>query len=434
MWKWFLALFLLLAIACGVGGYFAARSEQGAKILRQLRGEKDATSVRIESVSRGDLTRLVSAPGTIDAQTKVQISANVSARIIALPFKEGETVKKGDILVRLDSEDLAAALDEARASLRADEARLEGAQAALARLRAERERIRSLFASKDRSQSDLDAIEAEFLQAQSSLRAGEEAIERSRATVRRAQRDLDNTVIPSPMDGVITKLNSEVGEMVLGTFQNVGTVIMEVADLTTILMRAEVDESNIAPIEPGQHAIVYINAYPERRFTGTLLRLGEQNQLSREGKLYYEGEILLNPDDLARGDRLRTGLKANCDIQVETRYDVMKLPSQAVLDRRIDELPEHARKSPILAGRNKAFARVVYKVVDGKAVATPVDLGSSDLTSTVILAGLEPGDRVITGPYKVLGTLTDGTPVKEEQAPKPPESKTTAGAEPKPGA
>ncbi|MFN7022524.1 MAG: efflux RND transporter periplasmic adaptor subunit [Phycisphaerales bacterium] len=414
MWKWLVGVFLVLAVGCGVGGYFASKAEPFRKVLKQVRGEKDPEPVRVEAVTRGDLTRTIAAPGTIDAKTKVKINARVSAKIMALPFKEGETVKEGDVLARLDAEDLKASLDEAKASLRADEARLEGAQAALGRLRLEVERIRKLHGTRDRSDADLEAAESEFLQAQSSLRAIEQAIERSRATVRRAERDLENTIITSPMAGVIVRLNSEVGEVVLGTSQNAGTVIMEIADLGTMLMRAEVDENNIEPIRPGQKATVYINAYPDLRLTGIVERLKEQNQISREGKQYFEAEILLDLSALGDGQRLRTGLKANCDIQVETKYGVMKVPSQAVLDRRIDDLPEEVRKSPVIAGKNRSFVRVVYRKVDGKAVATPVETGSSDITSTVILSGLDERSLVITGPYKVLATLRDGMAVRDE--------------------
>lgn len=416
MWKWVVGIFVALALACGVGGYFASRTEPVKQALKNFRGRKDPVAVKVEEVVRGDLTRTVSAPGAIDPKTRVKISARVSSTVIALPFKEGQDVREGDVIVRLDAQELQAALDQATAQFHADEARLEGAQAALARVRAELERARKLFATKDRSQAELDVVEAEFLQAQSNLRATQMSIESSRANVRRAQRDLENTVITSPINGTIVKLNTEVGEVVLGTFNNAGTEIMQIADLGAMLMRAEIDENNIEPIRPGQSATVYINAFPDRKFTGVVERLKEQNQISREGKQYFEAEILLDLRTLKDGERLKTGLKANCDIQVETKFDVMKVPSQAVLDRRVDELPEAAKSSPIIAGKAKEFAQVVYRLVDGKAVVTPVETGSSDLTSTVILAGLEPGQKIITGPYKVLATLRDGLEVKDQDA------------------
>jgi HlyD family secretion protein len=419
VWKWLIGIFVVLAVACGVGGFFASKAEPVQKMLKSMRGEHEPESVKVEAVSRGDLTRSISAPGAIDPKTKVKISARVSARVIALPFKEGQDVNEGDVIVRLDAEDLKAALDQVKAQLRADEARLEGSQASLVRVRADVERARKLFASKDRSQSELDAAEADFLVAEASLRAAQQAIESSRAYVRRAERDLENTVITSPISGTIVKLNTEVGEVVLGTFNNAGTEIMQIADLTAMLMRAEIDENNIEPIKPGQKATVYINAYPDRKFTGLVERLKEQNQISREGKQYFEAEIALDLKDMKEGERLKTGLKANCDIQVETKFDVMKVPSQAVLDRRVDELPEEVRKSPLLEGKNKAFTQVVYRMIDGKAKVTPVETGSSDVTSTVVLSGLEAGTTIITGPYKVLATLKDDMAVKAEAEVKP---------------
>jgi HlyD family secretion protein len=437
VWKWLLGVFIVLAVGCGVGGYFASTSAQGKEWLKKIRGERDAQAVKLEAVLRGDLTRSVSAPGAIDSRTKVKITARVSARITALPFKEGETVQAGAVLVRLEDEDLIAALDEARASLEAEQARLEGTEAMLRQEKTDLARLRTLHESKDRSLSELQTAEAKLAQSEAGRLAALKAIQRLEATVRRAERDLENAVVVSPMDGVITKLNSEVGEVVLGTFQNAGTEIMEIADLTTMLMRAEVDENNIEPIRPGQRATVYINAYPDLKLTGIVDRLKEQNQVSREGKQYYEAEIVLDLSGLKESERLRTGLKANCDIQVETKYDVMKVPSQAVLDRRVEDLPEEVRKAPMIAGKNKSFARVVYRLVDGKAAATPVETGSTDLSSTVILSGLEPGEKIITGPYKVLGTLKDGTALREEEvkadavpaAPPATPAATAAGAE-----
>jgi len=414
VWKWLLGVFAVLVLACGVGGYFASQAKPVKDMLKGLRGQQDAPKVKVEAVGRGDLTRTVSAPGAIDPKTKVKISARVSARVIALPFKEGQDVKEGDVVVRLDAEDLKAALDQSRAGLRADEARLEGTQAALTRIRADVERMRTLFGSKDKSQADLDASEAEILQAEANLRAAQQGIESARATVRRSERDLEYSTITAPISGTIVKLNTEVGENVLGTANNAGTEIMHIADLTNMLMRAEIDENNIEPIKPGQKATVYINAFPDSKFTGIVERLKEQNQISREGKQYFEAEIALDLKPLKEGERLKTGLKANCDIQVETKFDVMKIPSQAVLDRRIDELPDAAKKSPILEGKSKAFAQVVFKLENGKAVTCPVETGSSDVTSTVILGGIEAGARIITGPFKVLSTLKEGQEVSEE--------------------
>lgn len=419
MWKWIIGSLLLIVIVAGSGGVLLWKLPASQEFLANLQGKPKATVVKLETVDRGDLTRTISAPGTVDARTRVKISAQVSARITALPFREGQDVKSGDVVVKLDAEELQANMDSARAALRAEEARLEGTQAALTRSKSERERVRSLHQSKDRSDAELEAIEAAYLQQESALRVAEQSIESARAQIRRAERDLSNSIISSPIDGTVTLVSNEVGELVLGTFNNLGQTIMEIADLTEIIMRAEVDESNIQQVKAGQTATVHVTAYPEREFPGRVDKVRPQKKTSpRDGRNYFEVEVTL---ELKNDEKLLlVGGLANCDIHVETMYDVIKVPSQAVLDRRLEDLPSEIASGVTGIGRNDAYARVVYLLTDGKAKVVPVTAGSSDLRSTVVLKGLEPGTRVITGPYKVLATLKHDQAVEEE---KPPEAK-----------
>jgi HlyD family secretion protein len=414
VWKWILGALVLVVVGAAAGGYVLWQRPGTRDFVASLQGKSKATEVKLEAVEKGDLTRSISAPGTVDARTRVKISAQVSARITALPFREGQDVKEGDVVVRLDAEELQANLDSARAGLRAEEARLEGTQAALARSRSERERVRALHKSKDRSDAELEAMEAAHLQQESALRVAEQAVESSRAQVRRVERDLSNSVISSPIGGTVTLVNNEVGELVLGTFNNLGQTIMEIADLTEIIMRAEVDEGNIQQVKAGQLATVYVTAYPGREFPGRVDKVRPQKKTSpRDGRNYFEVEISI---ELREDEKLLlVGGLANCDIHVETMYDVLKVPSQAVLDRRMEELPAEVAARATGVGRNKAFARVVYVIEDGKAKAVPVTAGSSDLRSTVVLQGLEPGTRVITGPYKVLAMLRHDQLVEEQK-------------------
>ena len=417
MWKWLLGVFVILVLLCGGGGYFFAATEGGREMMKKFSPDQKQTEVRLDAVKRGDLIRLVSAPGTVEPQTKVQISAQVSAKIIALPFREGDDVKKGDVLVRLDADDYIAALESANANLKGDQARLEGLQAALVEATSERTRMRGLFETKDMAQSDLDSAEANYLRALSAVHAGEHTIDIAKSNIVRAQKNLDFTTIKSPIDGTITKKNSEVGEQVLGTFNNAGSVIMELADLKTMVMKAKVDEANIAPVKAGQEAVININAYPDRTFRGIVDLVGLKKQIDRDGTGYFETELLVKidkPEDLPKGDRLRSGYAANADIKVQTHAAVMKVPSQAVVDRRIDELPKEVTENSPNIDRTKTFARVVFKLVDGKAVPIPVSIGSSDVTHTIIVAGLTEEDRVITGPFKVLTTLKAEQKVVEE--------------------
>lgn len=410
MWKWLLGVLLVFLLAVGAGGYMFMTSPKFAQMRTKFSNKPKMTEVRLTSAEKGSLVRTVSAPGSIESETAVKISAQVSAKVTALPFREGNDVKKDDVIVRLDSRDLQANLESAQAQERSEEARLSGAEAALERARQDVERQRALAASRDVAPQVLEAAEAAYRQSLSSVEATKQSIEITKANIRRAERDLENTTIRSPLDGTITGLNTEVGEQVLGTFNNAGTVIMEIADLTTMIVKARVDESMVAPVKEGQKARVYINMYPDKIFHGEVKLVGLRNILATDGTRYVEVEIALQ---LEPGDRLRTGLTANVDIEVETLYDVVKVPSQAVVDRRLDDLPKEIQESPLI-DKTKPFTRVVFLLQDGKSKAIPVNTGASDLTHTVITRGLDSGTKVISGPFKVLVDMKDGKEVAEE--------------------
>jgi HlyD family secretion protein len=429
VWKWFLGFLLILSILCAGGISFFTVTPKGRELLKGLGAKGKLTEVRVDTVSRGQLVKVVSAPGTLEPKTKVEISAQVSAKVIALPFRDGDEVKKGDVIVRLDADEYQANLQSAQASMLGEQARLEGLRAELINAEAEFNRARGLYETKDISKADFDLAQAAYLRARSAVDAGLQAIEVSRATIARAQKNLDLCTILAPMDGTIIKLNSEVGEQVLGTFNNAGSVIMEIADLSTMIIKAKVDEVNIVPVRAGQHARVTINGYGDRVFEGTVDLVGLKKELDRDGTGYFEAEVLVRHD---KADGLRSGSNANVDIEVETFRDVLKVPSQAVVDRRIDELPREAVDHNTSVDRSKVFTRVVYKFVDGKAKAFPVTIGTSDLTHTLILAGLAENDRIIAGPYKVLVSLKDDQQViDQEEAKKAREKPSDKPAAPK---
>jgi HlyD family secretion protein len=310
--------------------------------------------------------------------------------------------------------------------MRGQEARLGGAEARLITARLEFERIRSLFETGDVTRAELEAAEASYLQAQSDKQSLEFGIEQARAQITQAEKDLENTTITSPIDGVIVSLNAEVGETVIvGTTNNPGSVIMEIADLSSMLLKAAVDEANIAPVRVGQEATVYINAYPDREYTGTVRQIGLKRQVAQDGTGTFEVEIAM---ELGEGETLYSGLTASTDIAVERFFDAVRVPSQAVLDRRVDELPPEIRNNP-LVDLNKTFARVVFRVVDGKTVITPVKAGASDLISTQIVEGLAVGDAIVAGPFRVLVDLKHDVPVRDEKQVKAEEAaKAGAGA------
>ena len=404
----------------------------------------EATSVRVEPVSRGDLVEIVSAPGQVQPKTKVQISARVAARIKELPFEEGAEVKAGDVLVRLDATELEAQLKGTqaraagqRAQLEEAGARVKSAEAQIAASRvmlmdAQRDYNRQIelkeFVSQavvDAAQAKKDQLEKQLDSALSQLEANKlnlvvlkHSIEAAEADIVRATDNLAYTTIKSPIDGIITRLNGKVGELVVtGTMNNAGTVIMEVSDLSEM----QVDESNIAAVKDEQKAKIRIAAYPDETFDGVVKLVGldtaDQTNRSNQGGgsqmqgKWYRARVVID----TKGRRIPAGLSADVDIETHVHKNVIKVPTQAVMGRPLDDLPAALKTRPEVDA-NKTLITVVFKYDNGKAAMTPVAISAGDMTHTVITSGLNDGDRIITGPYKVLPGLKDGQEVKEQEA------------------
>jgi HlyD family secretion protein len=444
--KIFITVIVTLLVAFGaVWGWGRISNRAGAQVL-------DPIAVRTDLATRGDLIEIVSSAGTVQPKTKVSISAKVSARIVELPHKEGETVTKGDpnakppippsVLVRLDSKDLQAALRSTKARFAAQEAQLKvqdarllgqaasiaSARITLADVERDLKRQKGLLETKDVSQSVVDTAQSKYDEQQSqlvslqhnlvadqtSLLVLKHNLEAAEAEIAKAEEDLSNTIITSPIDGVVTRLNSEVGEMVvIGITNSPGTTIMEVADMNQILFVAKVDEASIVAVKVGQKATVRIPAYIDEVFEGTVHSVALANtEETRDMTKYFKAEILLKTN----GRRIPSGLTADADIETRRHENVITVPSQAVLGRPSDALPEALRSLPEV-DKSKTLTTVVYRFIDGKAVVTPVTVGPSNATHTLIKSGLQPGDRVITGPFKVLDTLAHDAKVKDNRGP-----------------
>jgi len=193
---------------------------------------------------------------------------------------------------------------------------------------------------------------------------------------------------------------------------NPGTIIMKIADLSEMLMVAEVDESDVGGLEPGQKAVTSIRAYPDREFEGVvdsiaMMGLAQRGFESRN----FPVKILLEDS----GKQIYSGLSAEVEIETQRHQNVLKVPSQAVLGRRVDELPGDIRDGNPDVDTKKEFATVIYRCIDGKAMVTPVVIGPSDLTHTMICSGLSEEDRVVTGPYKVLEKLEHDQKIEDER-------------------
>jgi HlyD family secretion protein len=460
----FLRIFLIIVVVLVGLGFLG-----GWLVKRNMSAGPEVPSVRVEPVVHGNLIETISAPGEVEPKTKVSISARVAARIMELPYKEGDRVYKGSpttkpsVLVKLDDTELAAALlvTQARHAAQKVQIRVSEGQISAARARinatrvtlaeAQRELKRQIDlgtdaarATVEQAQAKVDELNAQLIAAEESLKADQiglevmtHQLEAASAEIARARDNLSYTVITSPIDGIVTRLNAEVGELVMtGTMNNAGTVIMEVADLSQMLLNARVDETSIADVQVGQKATVRMEAYRNKTFEGTVVTVALANfdpNMSRggggnrfmmgnnDGTKFYKTEILLQTN----GQRIFSGLTADVDIETKRWDGVLKIPSQAVLGRSVDELPEGIRDKPEV-DKTKTMVPVVYRSIDGKAVVTPVTIGGSDLTHTVIKSGLSETDAIITGPFKVLESIKHDDKIKEERPATRPTTKPAA--------
>ena len=439
--KWIIITVVAVLALLVIGGLRAKSQRSRAK----------EEVVRIEEVKRGDLTERVSATGEIEPKEIVQISTRVSARIIEMPYDEGNIVTCGDpnanppipasVLVKLDAKDLESQLRLTEASRNAQEAqtevekaRIESSKSNLVALAAtleqaqnDLERKKGLFESRDISKADFDLIKykvdelkGQYESAKFNLEASDKNLkvlkynlEAAEAHIEEAKEMIGYTTITSPINGFITRVNNKVGEVVTGAINYPGTVIMEVSDRSKMLVVAQVDEADIGALEVGQKAVVNIQAFPNVKFTGVVDEIAMKHRFSSNQTRYYRTEILLDND--ANVSKLYTGLTADVDIETRKHPGVITVPSQAVLAREVDSLPLDIRDKSAELDKNKKFATVVYRFIDGKAVATPVRAGQSDLTHTIVSAGLKEGDKVVVGPYKILDNLKHDQKLKDER-------------------
>ncbi|MBI9017121.1 MAG: efflux RND transporter periplasmic adaptor subunit [Phycisphaerae bacterium] len=399
------------------------------------------TSVRLETVRFGDLVEIVTAPGQIEPRSKVDISAKVAARIVELPFEEGQHVKKGDLLIKLDSNDLESRLRSAQASYQGQEAQIQVDKANIERQKASLkateatlnqaeknfQRQKQLLESKDVSQATYDEIACrleeqknQYEAAQQGLKASELGLivaeynlQTSLERIEQAKDELSYATITSPMDGIVTRINAEVGEMVMtGTMNNAGTIIMQVADLSQMLLVAQVDEADIGKLKVGQKTRIRVQAFWGHEFQGAVDTIALTHDRSTSQTKYYKTEIIVEADS---EHQLFSGLTADVDIETLKHENIIKIPTQAVVSRKVDDLPLEIRQDNPNVDMAKTEALIVYRMVDGKAVATPVEIGSSDISHIIIKSGINENDIVVIGPYKVLGTLKHGQKLIDEK-------------------
>lgn len=399
-----------------------------AAVIRAA-GGGDAVAVRTERVERRDLVARVSATGHIEPKTSVDISADVSGRIVELTVEEGDDVEEGELLLTIDDARFQAALQRAEASLA--EARAREAQARGRATQAQRdfERIRDL---KERlpemvTESEFEAARTEA-EVQAALHeSARHAVEMARAGVREAQDQLAKTVIRAPMSGRVTRLNVERGETaVVGTMNFAGSLLLTVSDLSVMEAVIEVDETDVPAISVGDSVVVRIDAFGERPFVGRVTTIGNssltpRDQLSSDQAIDFEVRVTLEDVDVD----LRTDLSATADVITDVRENVLAIPIVALTLLGPDEfeaLPnERAEGGDVEAEApeppreaNRDGVEGVF-VVDGDiARFRPVEVGIAGDQYFEVLSGLDEGTTIVAGSFQAIRELSDGSQIEIE--------------------
>ncbi len=420
------------AVVVVIGGIFAAN---------MLQSEGVDYKVSVGKVERADLTSIVTASGQIQAQTEVKISANVSAKIVNLPVKEGQKVKKGDLLVQLDPDRYQAAVDQYRASLSSQQAQLELSRAQEEEAELAFRRAEKLFSGKLISKEEYDAARTQYDISKARSNSDWHGVERAKASLREARDQFNYTTITSPIDGTITVLNAEIGEIVMiGTMNNPGTVIMTVSDLSAIEVEIEVDETDIAQVEIGQPVKIELDALPDTTFKGEVIEIGNSAQVSGYGSSDQVTNFLVTVLMKEIDPEIRPGMSATCDITTAEAVDVLNIPIGAVVLRDEKDVRKDVggdKKSPAAkeddGGAHAADGEAakaadekpkskkkvkpkelqgVFVIKDDVAHFVEVTTGIADQQNIQVKSGLEEGDEIVTGSFKVLRKLAEGDRVE----------------------
>ncbi len=379
-------------------------------------GKKEVgTEVETTQVIPSTIIETVSATGKIQPEIEVKISSEVSGEIIALNVKEGQVVKKGDLLVKINPDLYTSGYNRSVSNLSGTKASLSQADASFKESKANYDRNKTLFDKGIISKSDWDKAIATFEVAKASKQSAYFNVQSASATVNEAKDNLGRTTIYAPADGTISMLNVELGERVLGTQQMTGTEILRVANLNNMEVEVDVNENDIVKIKVGDEANVEVDAYLKKQFKGVVTSISNSasSALTADQVTNFKVKVRIlkeSYEDLLEGkpntySPFRPGMTATVDIITETRSNVLAVPISAVVVKsdtaavkeiKVEDTNEEQKDATPKS--DKKFECVFVKVGD-KAKIRIIKTGIQDDTNIEILTGLKKGDVIITGPY-----------------------------------
>lgn len=415
--KWGIGVGLAL-VAVAWGGVTAAN-----------RG-KEGTEVRIEEVARRDLVASVTASGQVEPRTKVNLTADISGRIVRLAVKEGQMVSRGQFLLEIDPVQYQAGVQRAEAGLAAARAQEAQARANLTQARstlARSEQIRNANPTLV-SAEQLEQLKTTLEVNEALYQSARHNVDQAAATLRDSRSSLSKTVILAPMAGRVTRLNVELGETAIpGTFNMDAATLLTIADMSVLETKIKVDETDVARISLGDSALVEIDAFPDTSFVGRVVEISNSSiKLAGTGPqgsdqaVDYEVRVqLLNPPAETRPD-----FSATAKIITDTRSDVVAVPIIALTVRE-HETSKSGDSAAIALGRQptkqvgqRDVEGVFVVGTDNKVTFRPVRIGIAGEEYFEVVDGLQPGERIVAGSYQAIRELRDGAIVREAKAEK----------------
>ncbi|MFM7015346.1 MAG: efflux RND transporter periplasmic adaptor subunit [Bacteroidota bacterium] len=398
-------------------------------------GSNQATKVSVESAAKRDIVETVSASGKVQPEKEIKITADVSGEIVELYVKEGDVVKKGTLLCKINPEIYLSSLDRAQAAVNGSVANLSSSKSRLAQAESQMQkaeltynRNKKLYDDKVISSQDFESIKSAYEVAKAEVDAARMAIassqftiKSSEASLKESKENLNKTNIYAPVDGTVSKLSKEKGERVVGTNMMEGTEIMRLANLNEMEVSVDVSESDIVRVSRGDTAEIEIDAYLGRKFKGVVTEVANSASVSgvqstdQVTNYTVKARILRESyQDLLEGKSIdfspfRPGMSTTIDIITNRVGNVLSVPIAAVTTR--DTI-----KTENLKGADIATSKVkecVFVVVDGKVKMKFVKTGIQDNLNIQILEGLTDADKVVTSPFRAISkSLKDGDDVK----------------------
>ena len=400
--------------------------------------------VTTEKATRRTIVEAVSATGKIQPETEVKISPEVAGEIIELPVEDGKEVKKGELLLKIRPDSYKALFEQQQAAISTAQSVSGQQKASMEKAEMDLKQAEDLFRKKLISQTELLAAKTTYDASKSMYQSGLHSIEGAQASSSQARDQLSKTTIYSPLDGIVTVLNSKLGERVVATNQFAGTEVMRVADLSRMQAVVDVNENDVVHVKLGDSARISIDAYGDRKFSGTVEQIANTGKTTGTGTqeevTNFEVKIRLDQG----GMRLRPGLSCTADIQTAMVKDVVSVPMQSVTIRTGDSnlSPEEIEKKKQLnEAKEKAdnnaevenerlakqavkeerekLKKVVFLKEGSKAKMVAVTTGIADDANIEIKSGVKPGDEVISGSYSAISRkLKNDATVMMEKAEK----------------